>query len=152
MFRKIMNTVGLTALLVTGIGISQAQAVTPFVSNDYVAGASINYSFESADTTSVDIPEGIVHFGTEENFELNEAFLTAHAGQTLTYTVSVTDPDGTSLSKSMGMMSDTTATYMDNIMGWLGNGTPSGSVQVDYQNSRLVIPSNATGYSGYLRP
>jgi len=152
MFKKTLSSLALAGLLLTGVSVSQASADASYIDSAKLASAGTYYSTTSADSTSVVIPEGVSYFNTDGGWEFTEEFLVAHAGQKLTFTVSVLTPSGQPAPVSMNMGSSTGG-YTKGVNGSVyPNGGNGQWVNVDYMDYSLVIPANPAGYRGSYNP
>lgn len=149
LMKKFISSVAFAGVVLSGLGVSQASADTAFVNSSDIAGAYTSFTYYSVDTTSVEVPEGTSSVNTSQPFTLSEEFLVAHAGEVLSYGVSVLDPQGDPITFSE-MASASHPTYSKSGSGWL-NG-PGSWVNVDWENYTLTIPQNASGYSGEYTP
>ena len=147
--KKFLNILALSSLLVSGAAVSQANATTPFVAPDNLAGAYSSFSFASTDTTTINLGEGSTGLSISQVIRMTDEFLLAHAGEALSVSAIVTDPQGTILAKT-DMPSATKTTYSTSTSGWL-NGS-GGWVSINWTNYTLTVPANPTGYSGELDP
>lgn len=149
MLKKTIGSLALAGLLITGLSLSPANAVTSYVAESNISGAGANFSTDSSDTSTVVIPEGVSGFHTESTFNFTEAFLLAHAGETLSFTVSVLDPSSAPVTLQQNM-SQSIAGYSKGANGSIyKNG---GWVSVDWKTATIAIPADATGYSGNFNP
>jgi len=148
MFKKSLSSLALAGLLLTGVSVSQASADTPYVSESFSADQGAYFTTTSNNSTSVVIPENVSYFHTEAGFIFTDAFLLAHAGQDLSYTVSVLDPSSNPLALQNGSISN-----LGYAKGVNGNLSKNGAwVSVDWQSMKLSIPADPTNYQGSYNP
>jgi len=152
MFKKSLSSLALAGLLLTGVSVSQASADASYIDSANLASAGTYYSTNSADSTSVVIPEGVSYFNTDGGWEFTEEFLVAHAGEKLTFTASVLTPSGQPAPVSMNPGSSSGG-YTKGVNGSVSpNGGNGQWVNVDYMDYSLVIPANPAGYIGNYSP
>ncbi len=150
--KKFLSSVALAGLLLTGVSVSQASADTAFVNSGNLAANGASFSTTGTDSSTVVIPEGVSTFRTEATWILDEAFLVAHAGQKLTYTVSVKDPSNVALPLTYSVNSSTGG-YSKSEGGSIYKiGGGGNFVTVDWQTGSLTIPTEVTGYAGSYTP
>ena len=149
MFKKTLGTLALASLLITGASVSQANAATPYVSESLLADYGAYFSTTSTNSTSVVIPDNVSYFHTEAGFNFTDAFLLAHAGQDLSYTVSVLDPSSNPLTLQNGIGISNLG-YTKGVNGNLSKN--GGWVSVDWQTMKLSIPADPTNYQGSYNP
>jgi hypothetical protein len=148
MFKKTLGTLALASLLITGFSVSQANAATPYVSESFSTDYGASFTTSSTDSTSVVVPENVSYFHTLASFNFTDAFLLAHAGQDLSYTVSVLDPSSNPLALQNGSMSN-----LGYSKGANGNLSKNGGwVSIDWQTMKLSIPADPTNYQGSYNP
>jgi len=151
MFKKSLTSLALAGLLLTGVSVSQASADASYVAEANLASAGTSFTTSSPDSTSVAIPSGVSSFKSAGGWEFDEAFLLAHAGEKLTYSVSVLDPSGKAASISMNLGSSAGG-YSKGVNGTIYNGSSGTWVNIDYMNDSLTIPTGAAGYQGSFNP
>lgn len=149
MLKKLLSISALASLLVGGLSAAPANAVAATVDPANIVDGGVNVTLSVPSRTEVEIPEGLSRFTVSEEVTLTEAFLTARAGQVLSYDFSISEPNGTPIANGRQMYLPTVKTYSLDMNGYLYGPGPSSNV--DYSTSTLAIPADPTDYQGYVR-
>jgi hypothetical protein len=147
MFKKLFSTIALTSLLVGGLSVGQAYAEAPNVDTAKVQGAEARFAVDLGQATQFVVPAGLTNVEIGREFEFAESFLVARQGQTLGYRFTITQPNGSTI-PVMGMGPG--ISYSKNINGRLMSSQGGPAVQANDSTGELVVPANATDYTGYL--
>ena len=151
MLKKLFSALALSSLLVGGLSVTQANAAAPDVDIANVASPKTQFTVLPQSTTEVVVPEGLTTFRITQRFQFSEEFLVAQQGRTLAAVFSLNLPNGNSVTKSAG--TSIVPTYYASLNGGtLYNSQNGSNVNPDYSTGTLVVPSNATGFSGNLAP
>ena len=147
MLKKLFSTLALTSLLVGGLSVSQANAEAPNVDLANVQDAEANFRVDLGQATQFVVPAGLTNVEVAREFQFAESFLVARQGQTLGFKFTVTQPNGSAI-PAMGMGSG--MSYSKNVYGSLMSSEGGQRVEANYETGSMVVPADATNYTGYL--